>query len=349
MAADFTAWTANPDHTPPSSAFSPISVDYLPAFVRKYAELDPTPYAHYEWRTVTVAPQTVDGIPGLFKSRQRFEQEYVAAHGGAVPAPDFTTGWYWDTTAMTRLFNLRSAGNPDAPGVPLPALVDGVYTFRLVGYSQTGVNSSGQPVLAPVNMGLPGGVIRMCTGPAGPTFPAYVTTRLVNNPIKPVCEIVSFKKNGVTEIGECDILVLGTTDFVEVEFEASDVKGNLDHYNLTIQRGSGPASSVFGYVPVSSLVGPAERGRTYALALGQGAIRPAWYGGTWIATIPASVFATLGGSCAYDMELHAYNRHTNGWTHTWNATHCKDDRAFTVILAADKEDFCEQLDCCEDQ
>jgi hypothetical protein len=43
----------------------------------------------------------------------------------------------------------------------------------------------------------------------------------------------------------------------------------------------------------------------------------------------------LGGSCAYNLRLAAWDRHTNGFAAGtgWSATHCEHNRAFTVILA----------------
>lgn len=344
-AAEITAWQADHSFVPPEVRFSPLSVDYLPAFVRKYAELQPLPWPYYLWRSEVFGPQTIGGITGLFKSRQRFEIEYQNAHGGAVPAPDYVSGWYWDTSSMTRLFDARSGGDSDTP-----ALSDGLYSFRLVGYTQTGTDGSGQPILAPVNMGLPGGVLRRCAGESGDVIPELVTMLLVNNPRVPTCQLLSIKRNGVDEISECDILVLGATDTVVVEFEASDSKGNLDSYYVTLQRGSGAAHNVASLVPPTAFSGTPEIGPTYPAALTQGAIRPAWNGGTWTVEIPQAVFATLGGSCAYDLELHAWDRHTNGWSSGsgWGEVHCKDDRAFTVVLAGDQEEYCEQLGCCED-
>lgn len=344
-AGDITAWEADPGYTPPDVRYAALSPAYLPAFVRKYSELKTTPFPHYEWRSEVFGPQTVAGIPGLFKSRQRFELEYESAHGGP-PAPDFVSGWYWDTSTMTQLFRVLSGGDDG----DLAALTDGVYSFRLIGYTQTGTDSSGQPVLNPVNMGLPGGVLRRCSGDYAVTIPDLVTMLLVNNPHVPTCELKSLKRNGVDPVGECDILILGDTDSLSIEFEASDPKGNLDGYYVTIQRGSGAAHNIFSHMPPITIAGSPHIGPNYPAALGQGAVQPVWNGGTWTAVVPASFFAALGGSCAYDLELHAWDRHTNGYSAGigWGSVHCKDDRAFTVILAGDREEYCAQLDCCAD-
>jgi hypothetical protein len=75
------------------------------------------------------------------------------------------------------------------------------------------------------------------------------------------------------------------------------------------------------------------------------AIAPVWHGGAWTVTVPASAFAALGGSCAYDLDLSAYDRQTDGSSVTWSQTSCSDSVAFTMILAADREKFCDQLGC----
>jgi hypothetical protein len=341
-AGDLAAWQVDHMHIPPDVSFAPISTDgALLGFSRTYAELVTSGiWWYYIWPSETFAPQTIGGIPSLYKSRRRFEQEYRDAHGGNDPAPDFASGWYWDTSAMTRLFDLDTS-----------KLDDGLYSFRLIGYRQTGVDASGQPTLVPVNMGLAGGVCKRCGGAAAPLRPEILTLQLTNDPHVPVCNILSLKKNGVTEISECDIAVLDTTDELHVAFEASDVKGNLETYQVTLQRGYDVPANVFSLGGVS-VSGTTPRGPDYLDALADPttpATAPVWNGGTWTAEIPASAFAGLGGSCAYNLRLDAWDRQTDGWSAGvgWGAVLCEQNRAFTLILAADRELYCEQLGCAE--
>ena len=65
------------------------------------------------------------------------------------------------------------------------------------------------------------------------------------------------------------------------------------------------------------------------------AVPPHWSGGTWKKRIDYSAFVALGGSCAYNLRLEAWDRHTNGFAagEGWGATKCEHNRAFTVILA----------------
>ena len=95
-AADRLAWQANNQYVPDNSRFSNVSQDKLVGFTRKYAELQTVgSWSFYKWQSEGFGPQTIGGISGLYKSRQRFEQEYENSHSGNVPAPDFVTGWYW--------------------------------------------------------------------------------------------------------------------------------------------------------------------------------------------------------------------------------------------------------------
>jgi hypothetical protein len=329
---DILAWDADHAHVPPNGSFSPVDPTALGSFTRTYAEQIGF---FYVWRTEPFGPQSVAGIPGLYKSRQRFEHEFRDSHGGANPAPDFVTGWYWDTWAMTRLFDLDTS-----------KFSNGLYSFRLVCYRQTGVDGAGKPILAPVAMGIPGGVGRRC---GGLVKPELLTLRLHNDPHRPDCEILTFKKNGVDTISECAIVVLDTTDNVTMEYRALDPDGNLDSYGVTLQHGLGPETNIRSFAGVT-IAGSTPQGPDYLDALvdpGSPAIPPFWYGGTWISTVPASAFAALGGSCAFNLRLRAWDRQTNGWSAGagWGEVGCEKDRAFTVILAADRATYCAQLGC----
>jgi hypothetical protein len=332
---DLLSWDADHRHVPPAAAFAPVDVLALGSFTRTYAE---RVGFFYHWRNETFGPQTVGGIDRLYKSRQRFEQDYRDSHGGANPAPDFASGWYWDTGAMTRLFHVDTS-----------RFSNGYYSFRLIGYRQTGVDGMGQPILTPVDMGIPGGVGRRCGGLA---IPELVTLRFFNDPHRPACEIVSFKKNGVTTIDECAIVVLDTTDNLQIEYSAQDSGGNLEFYGVTLQRGDDAPQNIRGPLIGGSvtIVGTTPAGPDYLDALVDPvtpAIPPVWTGGSWVATVPASAFATLGGSCAYNLRLDAWDRQTDGWTAGvgWGEVGCEKNRAFTVILAADRGTYCAQLGC----
>jgi hypothetical protein len=58
---------------------------------------------------------------------------------------------------------------------------------------------------------------------------------------------------------------------------------------------------------VTPLIAGTQEGPTYAAALGQGAVRPHWYGGRYRLTIPDAATA-FPDPCCYQLELRAYKR-----------------------------------------
>lgn len=315
--ADLLAWDVDHTHVPPDAAFVAVPGDALSAFSRSYLEESPLPQ---HWPSETFGPNTVSTIPLLWKSRERFEQEYRNTHGGNDPAPSFG-GWYWSYFTETRLFDLISN-----------KMSNGYYTFRLVCYRQTGVDGSGNPILVPVNMGLPGGVGRRCNS----AKPELLTLYLHDDKHIPECEILEFTKNGTDVVDECAMVTLTPSDWLEVKYKAYDDAGHLDSYSVTLQKGFGPQLSLDSLAGVTSVPGGSvPEGPTYANALVDPtpAVPPYWFGGIWTKKIPYSTFVSMGGSCAYNLRLIACDRHTNGFTSACGLGGCEDDRAFTIILA----------------
>ena len=316
--ADLTAWGVDHTHVPPDSAFAPASGISLGAFSRSYLEESPS---SNHWVSETFGPNTISGIPGLYKSRERFEQEYRNSHGGNDPAPSFG-GWYWYYFTETRLFDLDT--HP---------MANGYYTFRLVGYRQTGVDGSGNPILTPVSMGLPGGVGRRCNT----ALPELVTLYLHDDAHVPDCAILSFTKNGPdgsSVVDECTIVTLTSADWLEVEYKAFDAAGNLGSYSTTLQKGFSSPQGLIGLPGVTAISGSVPEGPTYLNALVEAspAIPPYWYGGTWRKKIPYSVFHDLGGNCAYNLRVTACDRHTSGFSSECSLGYCDENRAFTINL-----------------
>jgi len=262
----------------------------------------------------------VSGIPLLYKSRERFEQEYRNAHGGADPAPNFG-GWFWHYFTETRLFDLDTS-----------KMTNGYYTFRFVGYRQTGVDGSGNPILTQVSMGLPDGVGRRCNT----ARPELLTLYLHDNKHIPDCGILSLTKNGPggpSVVSECAMVTLTPADWLEVEYEAFDAAGNLGSYTATLQKGFGTLNDLTGLPSLSGSSVP--EGPTYAAALvGMSpAIPPYWSGGHWRKKISYTAFQGYGGSCAYNLRVKACDRHTNGFSSECSLAYCDENRAFTIILA----------------
>jgi len=267
----------------------------------------------------TFGPNTVSGIPLLYKSRERFEQQYRDSHGGNNPAPDFG-GWYWYYFTETRLFDVDTS-----------KMSNGYYTFRFIGYRQTGVDGMGNPILAQVNMGLPGGVGKRCTT----SKPELVTLYFHDDVFVADCDILAFTKNGITTIDECAMVHLTPSDWLEVEYRAFDAAGNLDSYSVTLQKGFSPEQNLLGLAGVTAVSGSTPEGPTYGAALVDmvtPAVPPYWYGGVWKKKVPYSSFVAMGGSCAYNLRLRACDRHTTGFTTACSLAECDKNRAFTIIL-----------------
>ena len=314
--SDLLAWDMDHTHVPDDSAFAPVPGTALGAFSRSFLEELPFPQ---HWPSETFGPNTVGGIPLVYKSRERFEQQYRDTHGGNDPAPSFG-GWFWSYDTETCLFSLDTS-----------KMSNGYYTFRLVCYRQTGVDGSGNPILALVNMGLPGGVGRRCNHQK----PELVTLYLHDDKHVPDCEILTFTKNGTTVVDECAMVTLTSTDWLEVTYQAFDAAGHLDNYSVTLQKGSSDAVALNGLAGVTPVSGSAPEGPAYHNALVQmpPAVPPYWNGGTWTKKISYSTFVEMGGSCAYNLRISACDRHTNGSSTACSFAGREDNRAFTIILA----------------
>ncbi len=320
--ADLLAWDADHTHVPPDAAFAPVPLNALAGgFSRSYLEESPWPP---HWLSEPFSAQTVGGTPLLYKSRERFEQEYRNAHGGNNPAPSFG-GWYWYYFTEDRLFDIDTS-----------KFSNGLYTFRFVCYRQTGVDGMGNPILTPATMGLPGGVGKRCD--TSPPKPELLTLYLYDAPHTAQCAILTFKKNGVETVDECAMVTLTSADWLDVEYQAFDVGGNLDSYEVTLQKGFSPEQNISTLGGVTAVSGTSPEGPNYGAALTDPttpAVPPYWYGGTWTKKIPYSSFVLMGGSCAYNLRVRAWDRHTDGYASGagWGETECDENRAFTIILA----------------
>ena len=213
--ADLTAWSLDHTHVPPDSAFAPVPGTALRSVFAVLSGGEPLaeslacrrrsdPIRYPESRCSIRAANASSRSTGI-------------AHGGSDPAPSFG-GWYWYYFTETRLFDLDTSQMPN-----------GYYTFRFVGYRQTGVDGSGNPILTPVTMGLPGGVGRRCNT----ALPELLTLYLHDDAHVPDCAILTFTKNGPggsSVVDECAMVTLTPADWLEVEYKAFDAAGNLGSY-----------------------------------------------------------------------------------------------------------------------
>ena len=160
-----------------------------------------------------------------------------------------------------------------------------------------------------------------------------------------MCTITQLRKNGTSVVGECDIVVLDETlDWLEIDYTVTDAGGELDSYSLNLQRGSVGLGSLIALAGPGNVTGSTPYGPRYVDVVTP-ATAPVWSGGSWTVKVPAAAF---GGSCAFDLDLYSYNRQTNGWGLPTGETSCSDSVAFTLILAADRQTFCDQLGCADE-
>jgi hypothetical protein len=116
----------------------------------------------------------------------------------------------------------------------------------------------GNPILTPVNMGLGGGVGKRCD--TAPAKPELVTLYLHDTVHVADCDILAFKKNGTTVIDECAMVTLGAGDWMEVEYRAFDAAGNLDSYQVTLQKGFSPEHDILTLAGVTAVSGSSPEG-----------------------------------------------------------------------------------------
>lgn len=132
--------------------------------------------------------------------------------------------------------------------------------------------------------------------------------------VEPDSAILGVYINGV-KVDPCGVLPVGPTDQLDIDFVAHDAEGHLHGYTLDARWGAGfvhslltlPGASVTphlapGFPPPAAQVGP-----DYASALGAGATRPTWAGGTMRLTVPRAKDA-FPDVCAYLLDLRVYKR-----------------------------------------
>jgi len=251
--------------------------------------------------------------------------------GGQVDWNDFDTLFYFNTLASV--------------------ISDGLYELRLVGYTaDAGDNLTNERVVPLCGHDVAATMfVRVDnqhsvhppptpTHPFGPNPPICSSTYSSNHicTLEPECFFRQICKNeGTPEmqcIAACDIvhLSLKEDDTLTIHFTVScpnnSNDANLAGYTLEAIYGYsdvltiGTATSTACPSSVSDPVGTfvadpptpgVQVGPTYALALAQGATRPLWYGGDYKVTLRACDFPE---SCAYDLQLCAWKRTTNGCT-----------------------------------
>jgi len=181
---------------------------------------------------------------------------------------------------------------------------DGPYEFRVVGYTanpdgtlnaQGALAGCGEPDAEGVNN--------------NNDFALYFANPTAGE-TKPDASIDSIKFNGV-DLPPCGIqrFAPGAAFSFEVDLTAHDAEGFLDEYTLSLQHGvGGPVTLIpIGAGETLAAAGADEKGPTYGEAVGQGAIRPHWYGGAMVFSV-ADARSLFPESCAYELILNVYKR-----------------------------------------
>lgn len=251
--------------------------------------------------------------------------------GGSVDWNDFDTLFYFNTMAS--------------------GIDDGLYELRLVGYTADAADNLTDERIVP-HCGHDAAAtlyVRVDnqhsvhppptpTHPYGPNPPTCTSVYSSNHicTLEPECYFGQICKNE----GKIDMMCIAACDIVHLSLQQNDTltihftvscpnnpnDAHLGGYTLEGIYGYsdvltiGTATSTACPSSVSDPVGTFEAdpvtpgvqvGPTYLLALAQGATRPLWQGGNYKVTLRACDFPE---SCAYDLQLCAWKRTTNGCT-----------------------------------
>ena len=253
-------------------------------FVRRWLETG-------SWTTgdVPFPAMTISGH-NVYESRERFE-----ATGGLA-------GWnvnrFW-------LVNLDLV-------VPLDTtqFADGTYRFRVVGWNVDGGGNLINPRVLPVCgtkidnewvLTFDNRVITSLGHPASHNCGGVHTCTL-----EPDTHIVQVRING-TVVDPCDTIDAkeGT---LEIDFEVTDPDGHLAVYSLIDTYGLNQSVNLLAQpgAVLTALGMGMQVGPTYGEALGQGAVAPHWYGGSYRLSVP--VAQAFPEPCCYQLELRGYKR-----------------------------------------
>ena len=220
------------------------------------------------------------GTVTVYESRQFYEDNN-----------DVPPNWGNVMTGRSWTYNVDAVAIIESAGF----FADGAYEFQVVGYtanpdgtitSHGPLAGCGEPSAAGVNN--------------NNDFTLYFANPIFSE-TKPDGVITTIKFNGAS-LPPCGIqrFAPGEAFSFEVDLIASDAEGFLDEYTLSIQHGSGgpvtliPVSAGETLSPVSAGV---EAGPTYGEAIGQGAVRPHWYGGSMVFYV-ADARSLFPESCA---------------------------------------------------
>jgi hypothetical protein len=284
------------------ASWAPIPPASAGGFTRVYLDISPGP---------TVIPQTfgadfsvIDG-KNVVESLEHFETNNPPP-AGVLRVP---------VGGQDVLVNLLTGGN----------FGDGVYYFRVKGYTLSGVQLLNPRVLLICNTTTENSIaLRLdnrFVDTAAPFTPPFTSpTQPCGDGTVHACttepdtRIIAIRYNNV-EIPPCGVVTTSAGGPLEIDFFAYDPDGFLSSFSLVANYDENLQINLLGLPGASitsvALAGPPpaadEVGPTYIKAIGQGATRPTWTGGEMRLTIP-NVSTAFPKTCAYTLQLDAYKR-----------------------------------------
>ncbi len=186
---------------------------------------------------------------------------------------------------------------------------DGTYQFHVVGWQISGgglINPRVLPVCGTEKdnelvLTLDNRVIDALTHPASHNCGGvHICT------VEPDTSIDAVRING-TLVQPCDTIDANEGN-LEIDFSVTDPDGHLAVYTLIATYGLNLSVDLLnqpGSVLAPIIVGT-PYGPTYGQALGQGAVAPHWYGGSFRLTVPVS--QAFPEPCCYQLELRGWKR-----------------------------------------
>jgi hypothetical protein len=229
----------------------------------------------------------------VYETREHHE----AASGASwFPDPGWTRVWMSSNYSLVAYLDTSK-------------FVDDTYQFRVVGWQDDGPGKLKNPKPVPVcgeddeNRFVLTFDNRVVT-PVGHAASHNCGAGVHTCTLEPDTHIVSVAVGGVS-IDPCEIAK--PEGAVDIVFEVTDPDGHLSHYTLIATYGLNQSVPLLSLGTVTPLIAGTQEGPTYAAALGQGAVRPHWYGGRYRLTIPDAATA-FPDPCCYQLELRAYKR-----------------------------------------
>lgn len=273
------------EHSANGGAWVPLPSGACPAFNRRWMLFPGAVTGTEPFAPIPVGPWSV------YETRRHHED--TTAYGDWSPGGSR----FWLSTNYDLLCPIASS-----------ALVDGQHRMRVVKFTETspGQFAPPEPVIS-------------CDGQTQAAFVVVIENRTItplgHDPshncgagvhlctVEPDTHILEVRVDGEV-VGPCDT-ISRTDGMVEIDVLAHDPDGHLAEFELSSHYGVSGFADLLAAGTVTSLDG-GPSASTYAGALADGAIRPAWPGGRFRVTVPANVAFPV--PCCYLLRLTARKR-----------------------------------------